>query len=75
MYLFDFQDSHFTEQWWHMIQYVDIPKYGVCVYTVKSIYLIIKGPQGVTGRYWTYTHTDNMHKNRHKRKSVVMEGK
>ena len=27
----DFQDSHFTEQWLHTAQYVDMPKYGVCV--------------------------------------------
>ena len=31
--LFDFQDSYFIEQWWHMVQYVDIPKYGVCIYS------------------------------------------
>ena len=32
MHLFDFQDSNFTEQWWHMVQYVDMPR----VYTVVN---------------------------------------
>ena len=63
----DFQDSHFTEQWLHTAQYVDMPKYGVCVYIMKSIHLTIKGPQVVTGRYSTFTHINNIHKCRHKR--------
>ena len=55
--LFDFQDSHFTEQWWHMVQYVDMPKYGVCVYSE----VIAFNNQGVTEKYWTYTLLNNMH--------------